>query len=75
MKLVTGQSVRVRWGRGEMHAQAVFTNRAAAGVIFGNFHFPERQHVNRLRSAALNTVAKIPEYQVCAVAQEADAVG
>ena len=53
----------------------VITDRVSAGVIFGDFHFPERQNVNRLASAALDPVAKIPEYQICAVALEADAVG
>ncbi|MDH3716745.1 MAG: formate dehydrogenase subunit alpha [Planctomycetota bacterium] len=75
MNLVTGQGVHVRSRRGEMHAQAVITDRVSAGVIFGNFHFPGEQNVNNLTLAALDPVAKIPEYKVCAVALEADAVG
>jgi predicted molibdopterin-dependent oxidoreductase YjgC len=39
----------------------------APGVVFGNFHFPGLQNVNNLTIAALDPVAKIPEYKVCAV--------
>jgi formate dehydrogenase alpha subunit len=63
--------VRVRSRRGEMLARAVITDRVAAGVLFGNFHFPGPQNVNNLTIAAVDPVAKIPEYKVCAVAVEA----
>jgi predicted molibdopterin-dependent oxidoreductase YjgC len=39
--------------------------------VFGNFHFPGRSNVNNLTIAALDPVAKIPEYKVCAVTIEA----
>jgi formate dehydrogenase alpha subunit len=65
------QCVRVRSRRGEMLAQAVVTDRVAAGVLFGNFHFPGAQNVNNLTIAAVDPVAKIPEYKVCAVAVDA----
>ena len=65
------QVVRVRSRRGEMVAQAVVTDRVAQGVVFGNFHFPGSSNVNNLTVAALDPVAKIPEYKVCAVAVEA----
>jgi formate dehydrogenase alpha subunit len=65
------QTVRVRSRRGEMVARAVVTDRVAAGVVFGNFHFPGPQNVNNLTIGALDPVAKIPEYKVCAVALEA----
>jgi hypothetical protein len=39
----------------------------APGVIFGNFHFPGVQNVNNLTIAALDPLAKSPEYKVCAV--------
>jgi anaerobic selenocysteine-containing dehydrogenase len=42
----------------------------APGVIFGNFHFPGEQNINNLTIAALDPVAKIPEYKVCAVRVE-----
>jgi formate dehydrogenase alpha subunit len=65
------QAVRVRSRRGEIVAQAVVTDHVAPGVVFGNFHFPGLSNVNNLTIAALDPVAKIPEYKVCAVALEA----
>jgi formate dehydrogenase major subunit/formate dehydrogenase alpha subunit len=59
--------VRVTSRRGEMVARAIITERVAPGVVFGNFHFPGVQNVNNLTIAALDPVAKIPEYKVCAV--------
>jgi predicted molibdopterin-dependent oxidoreductase YjgC len=64
------EKVRVTSRRGEMIAKAVVTDRVAPGVIFGNFHFPAAQNVNNLTIAALDPLAKIPEYKVCAVKVE-----
>jgi formate dehydrogenase major subunit/formate dehydrogenase alpha subunit len=66
-----GQRARVRSRRGEMVARALVTDRVAAGVVFGTFHFPGPGNVNNLTVAALDPVAKIPEYKACAVAVEA----
>ena len=49
-------------------AQAIITDRVAAGLVFANFHFPGSANVNNLTIGALDPVAKIPEYKVCAVA-------
>jgi len=38
-------------------------------MVYGNFHFPESA-INELTIAALDPVAKIPEYKVCAVKVE-----
>jgi formate dehydrogenase major subunit/formate dehydrogenase alpha subunit len=62
--------VRVISRRGEMVAEALITDRVCPGLIFGNFHFPGMQNVNNLTIAALDPVAKIPEYKVCAVRME-----
>jgi formate dehydrogenase major subunit/formate dehydrogenase alpha subunit len=62
--------VRVRSRRGEVLARAVATDRVAPGVVFANFHFPGSQNVNNLTIAALDPIAKIPEYKVCAVVIE-----
>jgi formate dehydrogenase alpha subunit len=59
--------VRVHSRRGEMIARAIVTDRVAPGLIFGNFHFPGLQNVNNLTIRALDPIAKIPEYKVCAV--------
>lgn len=63
--------VRVTSRRGEMLAKAIVTDRVSPGLIFGNFHFPGAQNVNNLTIAALDPIAKIPEYKVCAVRVEA----
>ena len=50
--------------------RAVVTDRVSPGVVFGTFHFPGTSNVNNLTIAALDPIAKIPEYKVCAVAIE-----
>jgi formate dehydrogenase major subunit/formate dehydrogenase alpha subunit len=62
--------VRVVSRRGEMVARAVITQRVSPGLAFANFHFPGKQNVNNVTIAALDPVAKIPEYKVCAVRLE-----
>jgi formate dehydrogenase major subunit/formate dehydrogenase alpha subunit len=64
-------TVRITSRRGEMVAKAVVTERVSPGLIFANFHFPGPQNANNLTIAALDPVAKIPEYKVCAVKVEA----
>lgn len=63
-------SVRVVSRRGEMVAHALVTDRVPPGVVFGNFHFPGPKNINNVTIAALDPVAKIPEYKVCAVRVE-----
>ncbi len=63
------QAVRVTSRRGSMQAWAWVTDRVPAGMIYANFHFPESP-TNALTIAALDPVAKIPEYKVCAVKVE-----
>ena len=63
--------VRLTSRRGEMFARAIVTDRVSPGVLFGNFHFPGQHNINNLTIAAVDPVAKIPEYKVCAVAVEA----
>jgi anaerobic selenocysteine-containing dehydrogenase len=36
-------------------------------LIFANFHFPGAQNANNVTIGALDPIAKIPEYKVCAV--------
>lgn len=58
--------VRVSSRRGSIEAKAWITERVPPGIIFANFHFPENC-ANELTIAALDPIAKIPEYKVCAV--------
>jgi formate dehydrogenase alpha subunit len=62
--------VRVSSRRGAIEAQAMVTDRVPPGMVYANFHFPEAS-ANELTIAALDPVAKIPEYKVCAVKVEA----
>ena len=62
--------VRVSSRRGTIEALALVTDRVPPGMVYANFHFPEAS-ANELTIAALDPVAKIPEYKVCAVKVEA----
>jgi len=64
--LIDGDNIKVISRRGEIIAKVFVTERLKAGELFGNFHFPEG-NVNKLTVKALDKVAKIPEYKVCAV--------
>jgi len=61
------QTIRIVSRRGEMIGSAEISDRVPAGLIFGNFHFPDEANVNNLTSGELDPIAKIPEYKVCAV--------
>jgi predicted molibdopterin-dependent oxidoreductase YjgC len=58
--------VRVTSRRGSIEAEAQVTDRVPPGMVFANFHFPEAS-ANQVTISALDPVAKIPEYKVCAV--------
>jgi formate dehydrogenase major subunit/formate dehydrogenase alpha subunit len=62
--------VRVSSRRGFIEAEAWVTDRVPPGMVYANFHFPEAS-ANELTIAALDPVAKIPEFKVCAVKVEA----
>jgi predicted molibdopterin-dependent oxidoreductase YjgC len=64
-----GARVRVRSRRGAVAARARLTGGIAPGSVFMPFHFAEAA-ANFLTIGALDPVAKIPEYKVCAVAVE-----
>jgi predicted molibdopterin-dependent oxidoreductase YjgC len=64
-----GQMVQVRSRRGKIHIQAMVTEKVQAGVVFIPFHFAECA-ANLLTNPALDPVAKIPEFKVCAVSVE-----
>jgi len=61
--------VRITSRRGSIEAEAWVTDRVPPGMVFANFHFPEAS-ANELTIAALDPVAKIPEYKICAVRVE-----
>lgn len=67
--IADGDRVKVVSRRGEVVTKANVTEVSPAGVVFMTFHFAESP-ANRLTNPALDPVAKIPEYKVCAVRVE-----
>ena len=61
-----GDLITLASRRGEIVAKAQVTPRVGAGLVFGTFHFPDSA-VNFLTNPALDPLAKIPEFKVCAV--------
>lgn len=64
--IVSDSYVTVASRRGKLRVKANVTDRSPEGTVFMNFHFHEAA-VNLLTNPALDPVAKIPEYKVCAV--------
>jgi len=64
-----GARVRLRSRRGAVTARARLTEGITRGTVFMPFHFVEAA-ANVLTHAALDPVAKVPEYKVCAVSIE-----
>ena len=67
--LVTGDRVRVTSRRGQVIAAAKITRRSPPGTLFMTFHYAEAA-ANLLTINALDPIAKIPAYKVCAVKVE-----
>jgi formate dehydrogenase alpha subunit len=61
-----GDEIEVSSRRGSITLKADVGKRVEKGVVFIPFHYSEAA-VNRLTIAALDPVADIPEYKVCAV--------
>lgn len=61
----SGDRVAVATRRGRIETTALVTSRVAPGSIFVPFHFAEAA-ANTLTNDALDPVAKIPEFKVCA---------
>jgi len=61
-----GEMATISSRRGEITARVKVSDTSVAGTVFIPFHFAESA-VNYLTNAALDPVAKIPEYKVCAV--------
>ena len=66
LRIDEGQWIKLESRRGELSARARITSRVSEGVVFANFHFPQG-NANNLTINAVDPIAKIPEYKVCAV--------
>ncbi|NMC73127.1 MAG: formate dehydrogenase subunit alpha [Geobacteraceae bacterium] len=60
-----GEKVKVTSRRGEVLSVAKLTDKVEENVLFMPFHFADGA-ANRLTNKALDPVAKIPEFKVCA---------
>lgn len=67
--IADGDRVRLTSRRGQVTVRAQVTPIVDKGVVFMAFHFAEAA-ANKLTIAALDPVAKIPQYKVCAVRVE-----
>jgi formate dehydrogenase alpha subunit len=67
--IADGEAVKVISRRGQVVAKAKVTETTPAGVVSMDFHFAESP-ANVLTNPALDPVAKIPEFKVCAVRVE-----
>jgi len=65
LAIIKGEFVLIQTRRGQIKIKALITERVSEGIIFIPFHFAECA-ANVLTNPALDPVAKIPEYKVCA---------
>jgi len=68
--IADGAMVKVTSRRGEIEVAARISPRVVSGAVFLAFHYHESP-ANRLTNPALDPIAKIPEFKVCAVRIEA----
>ena len=66
LKIRNNEVVKVVSRRGEVKISALITDRVARGAVFIPFHYREAA-ANILTINAVDPIAKIPEYKVCAV--------
>ena len=69
LKIKDGDKVKVISRRGEVIVKARVTEKSPPKVVYMTFHFAESA-ANILTNTALDPVAKIPEFKVCAVRVE-----
>ncbi len=69
MGIKTGDRVRVSSRRGEVETKAIVGDKVFPNEVFMTFHFPDG-NVNKVTNFALDDIARIPEYKVCAVQVE-----
>ncbi len=65
-EIENGDEITLATRRGKIKVKALVTERSPKGVLFMPFHFREAV-ANKLTNPALDPVAKIPEFKVCAV--------
>jgi len=66
INLQNGNQVKISSRRGKIETKVLITEKVKEGSVFVPFHFNEAA-ANVLTNPAVDPVAKIPEYKVCAV--------
>lgn len=66
----TGDRVKVSSRRGEMTLPCLVTRTIRPDTVFIPYHWADERSANRLTISAIDPVAKIPEFKVCAVKVE-----
>ena len=66
LRIEQGETIQVASRRGTVQAKALLTDVVPPGMVFMPFHFREAP-ANVLTNDALDPIAKIPEFKVCAV--------
>ena len=66
LNIQKGDRVKISSRRGQIETQVLVTEKVKEGSVFVPFHFREAA-ANVLTNPAVDPVAKIPEYKVCAV--------
>jgi formate dehydrogenase alpha subunit len=61
-----GDRLKISSRRGQIEAMAKISDKAVQGTVFVPFHYAQAA-ANRLTNAALDPIARIPEFKVCAV--------
>jgi len=74
LKIIDNSWVKISSRRGQTEVKVKITERVDKGTVFMAFHFAEAA-ANLLTNDALDPMAKIPEYKVCAVKVEKQRVG
>ena len=69
LSIEDGELVTLTTRRGTVNCRCVLTEKVQPGLVFMTFHFAEAC-ANVLTIKALDPIAKIPEYKVCAVKVE-----
>jgi formate dehydrogenase (NADP+) alpha subunit len=70
IELRDGSAIVIHSRRGQVRTQARVSQRVPPGVVFLSFHWKEAPANMLTQDFALDPVAKIPEYKVCAVRLE-----
>ncbi len=65
-EIADGDLLKISSRRGEIEAEAKISEKAVKGTVFIPFHYAKAA-ANVLTNGALDPVAKIPEYKVCAI--------